>query len=78
MGADIRMIADQLISDARDKSARLQGFTDGLATLQSWKATAADHGEDFTENDLVMIALELADRAAGGDGIDWQNPRVEP
>jgi hypothetical protein len=70
---DIGMIADQLIADARDETKRLQGFADGLSTLQSWRAHARAHGDDLNENDLVSLVLELADRCAGGDGINWQN-----
>lgn len=70
---DIGMIADQLMEDVSSETAEYQGVTDVLATLQSWKQTAADHGEDLTENDLVLIVLELAYRAAGQVGIGWKD-----
>lgn len=60
---DVAAIADQLIGDYRD--ARPEGNLDALSTMESWQATARDHGDEFTEDDWLALVQELARRAAG-------------
>jgi hypothetical protein len=72
---DVKLIADQLITDYRHATWALetgqmgvsQGDNDALGTIASWQATARDHGEEFTENDWVALMQELARRAAAAE-----------
>ncbi|MGO9155343.1 hypothetical protein [Mycobacterium sp.] len=72
---DVRMIADQLIADYRSATFSVEGIggpgeripegdLDAIGTMASWLATAADHGEEFQEDDWICLVQELASRAA--------------
>jgi hypothetical protein len=75
---DVEMIADQLVMDYVDADPRpversrldqgaidayrSQGWNDALGTIVSWQQTAADHGEEFIEDDWIELVQELAYR----------------
>jgi hypothetical protein len=58
---DVEMIAAQLIQDYREGDPD-EGFLDALQTIAAWQDTAAEHDEEFTENDWVKLVLELVKR----------------
>jgi hypothetical protein len=72
---DVKLIADQLITDYRAATWAMetgqmgvsQGDNDSVGTIASWQATARDHGQEFTENDWVALVQELARRAAAAE-----------
>ncbi|HZD92287.1 MAG TPA: hypothetical protein VE224_19500 [Pseudolabrys sp.] len=70
------MMADQLVADYaavyREGVDDSQGFLDAVSTIRSWQETAADHGEELTEDDWVQLVSELARRAALADDVDGQ------
>ncbi len=69
---DVRVIADQLIADYRTagppdvfgECCVEDSDNDALGTMASWLATAADHGEEFQEDDWIALVQVLAGRAA--------------
>jgi hypothetical protein len=63
---DVKMLADQLIADYRD-GGEIQGANDAMETFVSWRETARLDGGEFTEDDWVTLAQELARRCAGID-----------
>jgi hypothetical protein len=60
------MIADELIGDYRNPSED-DAFMAAMATLASWKGTAAAKGDEFLENDWIALVLELARQKAAQD-----------
>ena len=62
---DPTVISDQLIEDYRSAERKDEGDLDALSTMESWQTTARDHGEQFTEDDWLILVQELARRAAG-------------
>jgi len=76
---DPATIADQLIDNYRDATqqnpndpleARGQGDLDAIGTMESWQESAEFHGEEFTEDDWLALAQELARRAAAQNTTD--------
>jgi hypothetical protein len=63
---DVVVIADQIVADYRDDEdeASFQGDLDAIATMESWQATAQDHGDEFREDDWLALVQELARRVA--------------
>lgn len=72
---DIAGIAERIIRGYRaavdetdsDYVARGQGDRDAADTMQALKATAQDHGDNFTEGDWLKLVQHLAWTVADND-----------
>lgn len=61
---NIETVADQL-ADFRDAGIdNPDGDLDTLSTIEAWQALAREHGDEWTENDWIVLVQTLALRLA--------------
>lgn len=58
------IIADQLVVDYRNATHGGEGDLDAVSTMESWRAEARSHGDEFTGDDWLALVQELARRLA--------------